>query len=359
MQNTPTIPPPKNINPLGELLPPDEKFWKRYSPHNEAPLSGVSSFALHVLAIPLLLLVAFVVSKIKDDDENRSLPVDVVRVKFSGGGGSPKGIGSGPGGLDATENKQEQGSTERPSEQKPAPEDPPKAPSVASQERLKTEFNNDPNIKRLFLKGTQASARLFDLDRDVREKLRQNVNSGPGRGQGGAGRDGGKDTGKDKGVGAAEGAGPGALNQREKRQLRWAMTFSTQNGNDYLDQLHGLGAIVAIPHGGGEFLVIHNLRKPREAKVEDITKFNRIYWVDNKPQSVMSLAMALRLPEAPPFFAAFFPKELERKLLDRELAYLNRRHPGKVEDDIHETKFDVVRRGGSYDVSVRELTLQP
>ena len=24
------------------LVPPDEKFWVRYSPHHEAPLSGVS-----------------------------------------------------------------------------------------------------------------------------------------------------------------------------------------------------------------------------------------------------------------------------------------------------------------------------
>ena len=55
MPNAPTAPPPA-ANPIRMLVPPDEKFWKRYSPHNEAPLSGISSFALHLLAIPLLLI---------------------------------------------------------------------------------------------------------------------------------------------------------------------------------------------------------------------------------------------------------------------------------------------------------------
>src|SRR5262249_8975439 len=32
-------------------VPPEEKFWKRYSPHGEAPLSLVGSFALHALAV--------------------------------------------------------------------------------------------------------------------------------------------------------------------------------------------------------------------------------------------------------------------------------------------------------------------
>ena len=29
-----------------EHVPPEEKFWKHYSPHHEAPVSGVSSMAV-------------------------------------------------------------------------------------------------------------------------------------------------------------------------------------------------------------------------------------------------------------------------------------------------------------------------
>src|SRR5260221_8490553 len=100
MSTAPPAPPP-TTNPNRLLVPPEEKFWQRYSPHNEAPLSGVSSFAFHVLVIPLLLLIAWVASKVNEDDEKRSLPVDVVRVNFSGGGGSKQGVGPGPGGIDA------------------------------------------------------------------------------------------------------------------------------------------------------------------------------------------------------------------------------------------------------------------
>src|SRR5438128_8819669 len=131
MSTAPAAPPP-SANPNRLLVPPEEKFWKRYSPHNEAPLSGVSSFAVHVLAIPLLLLVALVVSKVNDDDEKRSLPVDVVRVKFSGGGGSKQGVGNRPGSINEADKGEERGDTEKPlPDRTPAAEDPPKAPPVA------------------------------------------------------------------------------------------------------------------------------------------------------------------------------------------------------------------------------------
>src|SRR5437016_4140404 len=152
------------------LIPPDEKFWQRYSPHSEAPLSGVTSAVIHVLAIGLLLLVIWIQFRTGIEEENRSLPVDVV--KFGGGGGTP----------------------------------------------------------------------------------------------GGKGLDGGRERGKDpgQGSGTSEGQGKGVLTIREKRVLRWAMTFNTRNGKDYLDQLTGLGAKIGIPIEGkeGQFLLVDNLKNP-------------------------------------------------------------------------------------------------
>src|SRR5438876_2516983 len=31
------------------LLPPEERFWQRYSPHNEFPLSGIGAITIYVL----------------------------------------------------------------------------------------------------------------------------------------------------------------------------------------------------------------------------------------------------------------------------------------------------------------------
>src|SRR5262245_52595677 len=42
------------------LTPPEERFWQRYSPHYEFPISSVSSLAIHVL-IGLTLFLAVMV----------------------------------------------------------------------------------------------------------------------------------------------------------------------------------------------------------------------------------------------------------------------------------------------------------
>src|SRR5260221_13797075 len=38
------------------LLPPDERFWKRYSPHYELPLAGATSFFIHGIVVGILAI---------------------------------------------------------------------------------------------------------------------------------------------------------------------------------------------------------------------------------------------------------------------------------------------------------------
>jgi hypothetical protein len=337
------------------LIPPEEQFWKRYSPHNEAPLSGVTSFALHLLIIPLLLLIGYVYTLLRPEDENRSLPVDVVRVEIPGGGGNKRAEGPGSGGPQASPMESGGDSTdEDPKKAKPQPLENLVSPEKVQE--LRAEFNDDPAAKIWIDRGNAQLGALAKLDDDIRKNLRKNVN--PGAGRGGSGRDGGKDTGKDTGSGPGKGAGNVKLNQREKRVLRWAMTFNTLNGTDYVNQLHGLGAIVAFPVADKRFKVVRDQKNPGTAKEEDISAINRIYWVDDKPQSVHSLSTALR-ERAPQFFVAFFPKKLEDRLLKLELDEMQRRFGKRNEDEIYETKFDVVRVGGEYDVKVRNISLRP
>src|SRR5262249_43551130 len=81
--------------PVTPLLPPEEQFWKRYSPHQEAPLAGPGSFLIPLLAIGILVLSAF--SLVRFFRPSRSLPVDAVRLNLGGGGGKPTGEGNAPG----------------------------------------------------------------------------------------------------------------------------------------------------------------------------------------------------------------------------------------------------------------------
>src|SRR5437773_917175 len=76
------------------LVPPEEQFWQRYSAHNEAPLSGVSSTVLHALILLLILGVGWVQSFIQADEQLRPVPIIPARLsEQEGPGGRDKGNG--------------------------------------------------------------------------------------------------------------------------------------------------------------------------------------------------------------------------------------------------------------------------
>src|SRR5437588_9850753 len=74
-------------------LPPDERFWKKYSPHYEFPLSLSSSTFLHLVGVALLALIAFVWANRKKE----SAPLPTEAIVIGGGGGNPNGVGDSPG----------------------------------------------------------------------------------------------------------------------------------------------------------------------------------------------------------------------------------------------------------------------
>src|SRR5437868_8661124 len=85
------------------LMPPEERFWKTYSPHYELPLSSGVSITLHVLIIGLLLLTPFLIVR------PPAPPVSLDLVEIEGGSGGLDGLGvgdtlkGGPKGKDRTE----------------------------------------------------------------------------------------------------------------------------------------------------------------------------------------------------------------------------------------------------------------
>jgi hypothetical protein len=140
----------------------------------------------------------------------------------------------------------------------------------------------------------------------------------------------------------------GISSPTKERILRWRITFNTNDGDDYRKQLSALGAILAIPEKDGQYRVIRDLKKvPAEGKVEDIARFDRIFWIDDVPESVRSLSGALQLKDQPVHIVAFFPKKLEDELLRKELTYKNRN-----ENEIIETRFNLMKRGETYEAVV-------
>lgn len=329
------------LPPKGQK-PPDERFWSRYTRHYEFPISSTGSFVVH--GITLLGVLLFAALLARRDNEVQPLPMDAISIA-GGGGGNPNGVGNTPGdGVIPT-----------------GEEDVPKPKNRVSpkEKPAKDQQLKDPTAKELELpkntpgREVQAedpvSSSFANLEKSLKKQL---AGQAAGKGQGGPGSGGGKGSGVGAGQGSGVGPGNGNMNIRQKRLDRWTMLFDTWNGDDYLRQLSGLGAILAIPapEGGDNYDVIRDLSKrPFHPKREDIHQFNQIFWVDSKEQSVRSLASALGLRIPPPYIAAFFPVELEKKLLEIELAY-----KGLKEEDIDHTTFRIVNRGGRLEPEVKE-----
>jgi hypothetical protein len=327
--------------------PPEERFWKRYSPHGELPLSGVGSLALHALVVGTLVLWSWLLWN-KFNNWKPSLPVDTVQFR-GGGGGNIHGVGDASG---AGQGLKEAVEADEPAQQKPADSTPTTLPQLPTAEAKRVESQFEPATAQRFISKnrTQAMDAFVHLDEKARASFRPRDPDGvqPGKGQGGPGSGGGLGEGRGTGEGPGVGPGKARLTKREERMLRWSMRFSTQNGADYLSQLKGLGAILAIPVTDGpnpEYKIIRNLdQRPSKLLREDISKIQRIYWVDDKSPSVAGVMEALGLQGMrPSHFVAFMPEKLEKKLFEMELKY-----KGLREDQIHETKFEVVRGPGGY-----------
>ncbi len=358
-----TAPPPdKNAKPAAkQLVPPDERFWQRYSPHAELPLSSAGSFVVHILLFGLLILASFLGTLFFNS--NRSLPVDAVQM--SGGGGNPKGIGTGPNnGADPVE-------AAPPSNEKPAtdtnpPENtPPPDLKVNPNTTPKPEFKDQPG-RQITMEESNKTLQNLRLRAGTIPTPGSSSPSSSGYGKGGPGSGGGSGGGKGTGIGDASGPGVGTPSQREKRNLRWSMLFNTTNSTDYVAQLRGLGAILAIPvredaaKGLCDYKILRDLSTSHPAKFsdEDIHNIQRLVrWVDENPESVRGVMAVLRLNLKPSHFLAFMPEELEEKLLRLEIDYLKKKHPGHKEDDIKATKFRIKIRNGKYEPEVTKQDL--
>jgi hypothetical protein len=323
--------------------PPEEEFWQRYSPHHEFPLSSATSIALHLLILALLAVAGWWIVSM---GSARSAPLPDVPVYVEpGGGNGPGQNGSGPGGDRRDGQVEDVG----PDQQKhdrpidPTPKrlvQPPVVPPLPPKD--------DADLRRLLRESDQAKDELERITEANRQKFRQALRRAGRPGPGG----------KDKDKGPGNGPGPGGLGTPEQRELRpgrWVMVFDTYSGDDYARQLDSLGAYLGIPHKDGEkvsYLIIRDLHaRPATAKFEDLADIGRIHWTDSKRESIAPLCQALGIRPVPDHVLAFFPEELERKLLRLELQY-----KGLREDQIRETRFKIRKTADGHEPVVIEQT---
>jgi hypothetical protein len=321
------------------------RFWQRYSPHHEASLSGVGSFAIHFLVAGMLILAGYLGWL---GLASRRAPVVVDAFVLDGGGGGKKtGTSDAPGDGGSPKEVAAEPKADLPGlgvGNKAVRPD-------LSQADVRAPTLPPPNTKKAdgeFIQDAKQNEQAFrELDREIHRKLLDGLKSTP-RGKDGPGAGGGDGRGKGPGTGPANGP-DGNLTQREQRMLRWTIQFDTRNGQDYVAQLKGLGAILAIakdPKGrvDGDYWIIRDLgARPPKLLDEDVRQIQRIFWIDDKRASVDSVMRALGLNLKSDRFIAFMPQELEEKLFE-----LEKKFRGLREDDIEETVFKVRLSDGKY-----------
>ncbi|HLN32811.1 MAG TPA: hypothetical protein VK395_34090 [Gemmataceae bacterium] len=305
---------------------PEERFWRRYSPHHEFTLSLSSSAFLHAVGLLILFFGGLLLVALGLHRDDAPLSVDVVGLpgieNQAGAGGGPAEGAPGPG-KEAVPDRDQ------------VPHEPANLPNAeplqVPQQPVVPLAPIDPDKVNRAVEGAanDLPRRLDDLGKKAGAALR----TGPG----GPGND-----------RVSRRGPPNSI--KVKRRARWVVLFNTLNGHDYLRQLRDLNAFLAIQQPDGQFMVYRDLKQqPVPGKIEDVSGFTQIRWVDDTPESVRSLSLAMGLADVPAAIEAYFPLALESELLAKEMAHLG----GKNEDDVEETVFTVVRPPGSTNYQVK------
>jgi hypothetical protein len=179
-------------------------------------------------------------------------------------------------------------------------------------------------LQDLSIAAAQAAATAKATAQRARETLNRNL--------------GGTSSGTESGGGGTGRAG---------RAARWVLMVNYSDVDQYLGQLGGLGAEIAFPQRGDQWLYFSNLSRNPTRVVRDLSGEDRIFWVNEDRASASMIAQALGIQPVTPMLA-FLPIELEQRMLKMELAYKGARS----EEDIIQTVFECVRRGGGHDVVV-------
>jgi hypothetical protein len=309
---------------------PDKRLWKYYSPHHELPFSSMSSLALHVAAVAILIVTGVLASRWSKSDASAGLPISVMN--------EPSDNIPGPPDISPASEPIQPREDAAPG-LSPQPGLPPAGfprgeplnePSAAAPELPSVQ----PASKdRLIEEAHDATTTLSNLSDRLGDAIRR-----PPAGS--------KD-GSPEGNGAP---GGGRADIRIDRVRRWQVNFTVAGPEDHLRQFAGLGAILAVPDSDGRYHVYHELsRQPRVGRVEDISKIDRIWFIDAKAETVTAIARLLGMPGQPTKLIAFFPQKLEQEMATLE----DDLYPGRNKAN-KKIVFQVVRRGDGYRVKLAE-----
>lgn len=312
-------------------------FWHTYSPRFEMPISAVLSALALGLAVLMFVALAFLSNFNCEKSTYQPGPVigntdgdDAFGAGESGGGGEPD-----PAILGSNAPTRD--------EMRDIVQD------FDKLDAIKVDLNKDLQLEdpnSVVPISDKKAAAYASLEQQIRDKM---LGIKKGDGTQGNGGEGNNPNGKGDGTGS---------DSTRARTLRWVIAFKTAGGRDYLDQLKSLGAKVVVPTADGKAILFRSLDgNPPQGKLMGDSDWNEltglVQFADYTDLSRRQVGEALGMGKLPKGFWAFFPKELEKELARKEVGHQQRRA-----EDIEETKFECVNRGGKYELIVTRQTLK-
>jgi hypothetical protein len=114
-----------------------------------------------------------------------------------------------------------------------------------------------------------------------------------------------------------------------------------------------LGATVGVQYHDRQIRMLADFtRRPARFDSSDPPR-ERIFWMDDKPDSVKAMMSELQLKTIPWRVIAFFPESLEKQLLEKELQY-GKKFGRNNEDQIQDTTFRITFAGSEPRIEVVE-----
>jgi hypothetical protein len=329
--------------PEGDELPyapPEETFWHRYSWHGEFPISILAAIAIVVAIGAILIYILQLQFQGKKSDERAPVPTRGLKIADGERGGKMGGPGGGGGNpKEAVE--------PRPIEpQRQIPQAELKKEMISASAWVPDLKDNPDALERIV--QSPGYDRLNKLNDELKRRAGQGF-SGTG------GKNSGTGMGPDKGPGPGGKEGSGDASTSGSRSVRWTILFRTNSGKDYLDQLAEFKAKIVIPEPPGwktNILFTDVGGSPKGKPLTSSDELPLMQFVDEDRASASKVARALGLDFDPPYFAAYFTKEVEEELAAKERGYR-----GKREDQIYSTTFRVLLQNGKYVISVTDQVL--
>lgn len=336
------------------LVPPDEQFWIRYSPHHEFSLSSLGSIVVHAGIIGGLILVGTLLAMRRDSDVLRPPTMDVVQMSEGGAGdGNPGGQGDGnirKGDPDGPKEfrKVANASPEKPNLQSPTI-NLANLPKTETNLEMPTLDGDDPSVPALDNSAlTQLNKAALEQVDKAMEIARTSFGTKEGV-VGGQGPGYGKGIGDKKGDGTGSGT-PGTRTATRAEILAWRWRFDlTGNPKQHAEKLDAIGVVLALGDGRGGFYLVRDLkRRPVPLEKADMTKYkDAVKWFNTRPESVAGLAQELKLPFQPQFVVILLPKDREEKVAAEEARYAQQRN--RPVQTVRATWFDFEFRDGGYE----------